>query len=97
LRKSKRHAYCYSNSYGHSHSDSCSHSYGDSHSDGDSNSYGDANTDAYGYGNSDLNADSNTGETITDGEAATNNTAAETIVGNITNWYVAKNNTCGGS
>ena len=48
-------------------------------------SHGDANTDAYSYGNSDLNADSNTGETITDGEASANITAAETIVGNITN------------
>ena len=52
-----------------------------SHADGD----GDANTDAYSYGNSDLNADSNTGETITDAEAASNITAAETIVGDITN------------
>jgi len=69
LRKSKRHAYCYSSSYGHSHS----------HSDGD------ANTDAYGYGNSDLNAASNSDEALADGEAATNITAAETIVGNITN------------
>ena len=69
MRKSKRHAYCYSSSYGHSYS----------------NSDGDANTDAYSYGNSDLNADSNTGETITDGEASAINTAAETIVGDITN------------
>ncbi len=66
-------------SYGHANSDSSG--YSDSYSDSD----GDANTDAYGYGNSDLNADSNTGETITDGEASAINTAAETIVGNITN------------
>jgi len=66
-------------SYGHANSDSSG--YSDSYSDSD----GDANTDAYGYGNSDLNADSNSGETITYGEAATNITAAETIVGNITN------------
>jgi len=85
LRKSKRHAYCYSNSYGHSHSDSCSNSYGDSHSDGDSNSYGDANTNAYSYANSDPNAHSDSGETITDAEASANITAAETIVGDITN------------
>ena len=79
MRKSKRHTYCYSNSYGHSHSDSCSNSYGDSHS------YGDANTNAYSYANSDPNAHSDSGETITDAEASANITAAETIVGNITN------------
>jgi len=79
LRKSKRHTYCYSNSYGHSHSDSCSNSYGDSHS------YGDANTNAYSYANSDPNAHSDSGETITDAEASANITAAETIVGDITN------------
>jgi len=67
LRKSKRHAYCYSNSYGHSHSY------------GDSNSYGDANTNAYSYANSDPNAHSNCGETITDAEASAISTAAETI------------------
>ena len=79
MRKSKRHTYCYSNSYGHSHSDSCSNSYGDSHS------YGDANTNAYSYANSDPNAHSDSGETITDAEASANITAAETIVGDITN------------
>ena len=79
MRKSKRHAYCYSNSSGHSHSYSCSNSYGDSHS------YGDANTNAYSYANSDPNAHSDSGETITDAEASANITAAETIVGNITN------------
>ena len=79
MRKSKRHAYCYSNSYGHSHSDSCSNS------NGYSNSYGDANTNAYSYGNCYGDADANRGETIADAEASANITAAETIVGNITN------------
>ena len=75
MRKSKRHAYCNSSSYGHSHSDSNSNS----------NSYGDANTNAYSYANSDPNAHSDSGETITDAEASANFTAAETIVGDITN------------
>ena len=79
MRKSKSHT------YGNAYTDCNTNSYGHSHSYSDSNSDGDANTDAYSYGNSDLNADSNTGETITDGEASANITAAETIVGDITN------------
>jgi len=73
--------------YADSNGDGNAHSYGHANSDssGYSDSDGDANTDAYGYGNSDLNADSNSGETITDGQAASNVTAAETIVYDITN------------
>ena len=74
---------------GFAYADGNAHSNGHANSDrsgySDSNSDGDANTDAYSYGNSDLNADSNTGETITDAEASAIITAAETIVGNITN------------
>ena len=57
MRKSKRHTYCYSNSYGN----------------------------CYGYVHADAYSDANRSETITDGEASANITAAETIVGNITN------------
>ena len=53
--------------------------------DADANCNSNSYSNSYSYSNSDLNADSNSGETITYGEASAINTAAETIAGNITN------------
>jgi hypothetical protein len=67
LRKSKRHTY--SNSYGYSSG------YGYSYTDGNAYCY----SDCYGYVHADTYSDANRSETLADGEAATNITAAETI------------------
>jgi len=86
----------YANGYGYSHTDGFAYvhangyGYGDCHSNAhtDANGYGDCYGDCY----SDLNADSDCDEATTFAEAASNNTAAASVI-RIGKW----NSSCGNS
>ena len=76
---SRRRGFTNTNGYPHSYSHADLYTYSYSYCDGDGHGH------CHGYVHADTYSDANRSETLADGEAPANNTAAETIVGNITN------------